>query len=140
MRVLRHWKMILGLVAIFGAGCFTGVVALALFAFSHPSPETLNRWVNYRFKEYERRLKLTPEQHDKIKPIIQKTREQIRAIARNGCDQALPVLNDAHHQIEAELTPAQRVEFEKISGEMLQRLRDFAHKEAAKPPAPANPT
>lgn len=132
MRVLRHWKMIIGLAALYGAGCVTGVVLLLWVAVHNPSPESLNRWVNVRLNEYEKRLKLTPQQKEKIKPIVQNTREQVQAIARVSLEQTLPVLEDAHNKIEVELTPAQHKEFEKISHEVLQRLRDFLKKEAAR--------
>jgi len=137
MRLLRHWKMIIGLGALYGAGCVTGFVLLLWVAVHNPTPEQLNRWVNVRFKDYEKRLKLTPEQKEKIKPIVQNTRDQVRAITRLSVEQTLPVLDDAQHKIELELTPQQRVEFEKISREVMRHLRDFAQKQTAKPAPPA---
>jgi len=129
MRILRHWKTILGLTALFGAGFITGAVGLLIVAINHPSPESLNRWVNYRFKEYEHRLKLTQEQKVKIKPAVQTARDQIRAVVRNGVEQTVPILDQAHAQISPELTPKQREEFDKIHREMIERLRDFEKKE-----------
>jgi hypothetical protein len=141
MRFLRHWKMMIGLAALYGAGCVTGIVLLLWVAMHNPTPETLNRWVNFRFKEYEKRLKLTPEQKEKLKPIAQDTRDQIRAIVRVGLEKTIPVLEDAHRKVDAELTPQQKVEFEKISREMVKHLRDFAEKQEGKtaPPAAAAP-
>jgi hypothetical protein len=139
MRLLRHWKMILGLGALYGAGFVTGVVALVLVAVRHPNPDNLGYWADFRLNQYEKRLKLAPDQKAKIKPIVENTRNQIHAIVRLSCEQAMPVLDDAHKKIEAELTPQQRPEFEKISHEVLQRLRDFMQKEAAKSPAAPKP-
>jgi hypothetical protein len=135
MRFLRHWKTILGLSALFAAGFFCGAIGLLIVAIKHPSPESLSRWVNYRFKEYENRLKLTQEQKTKIKPMVQKARDQVRTVVRNGVEQTVPILDQAHTQISAELTAKQREEFDKIHREMIDRLREFEKKEAggAKP-------
>ncbi len=130
MRILRHWKAILGLSAIFGAGFFTGAIGLLIVAINHPQPDQLNRWANQRFKEYERRLKLTPDQKVKIKPMVQEARDQIRAVVRNGVEQTVPILDKAHAQVSPELTPKQREEFDKIHREMVDRLREFEKKEA----------
>lgn len=131
MRILRHWKMILGLTALFGAGFVSGAIGLLVVAVNHPTPEALNRWVNFRFREYEHRLKLTPEQKVKVRPIVQNTREQVRAVARTAIEQSVPILDQAQMQIAAELTPEQKAEFEKMNRETMKRLREFALKEGA---------
>jgi hypothetical protein len=136
MRILRHWKMILGLAALYGAGCFTGGAGLLILAFTHPSPETMNRWVAHRFTEYENRLKLTPEQKSKIKPIAENARDQIRVVGRTAVEQAIPILEDAQKKIGPELTPQQREVFERMNRETRKRLQDFAHQ--ASVPAPAS--
>ncbi len=62
MRLLRHWKMMIGLARLFmeRASSSEVVVLLILVAVHNPSPESLDRWANYRFNEYEKRLRLDP--------------------------------------------------------------------------------
>ena len=70
MRLLRRWKLILGLLAIFVAGVGTGgigVIMLLLRVFT--TPVASQRWTEDRLVDLEKKLKLTPEQKERLAKI-----------------------------------------------------------------------
>ena len=138
MSILRHWKMILGLLAIFIAGMGTGValtIGGIMKIVSHQSkPEV---WVQGRMAELRHGLKITPEQEKKMRPILEKAGERFKGVVSKGFAEMLGIVNDTHDEINQELTPEQQKQFAKLRLENFKRWQEFAKKESAKaPPKP----
>ncbi|RBP42503.1 hypothetical protein DES53_106212 [Roseimicrobium gellanilyticum] len=144
MRLFRHWKMILGLMAIFGAGVGTGcigtVVALHRI-FTRPQPQDM--WVNARLADMERRLKITPEQKQRLRPIVESADMRIRDIGGESYERLVNVAQKTSEDIARELTPEQREEFDRLRPHVISILRDLTQREitvrshkAGVPPTP----
>lgn len=130
MKFLRHWKMLLGLMAIFGAGVGTGGVGTFVVIYKMvTSPVSTQRWTNSRLSELESKLKLTPEQKTKIKPIVERTANRFREIGHEAFDKIFTTALQAHAEVAKELTPEQQVEFKKLRPQIISALRDLAQKE-----------
>ena len=87
MKLLRHWKLILGMTAIFGAGALTGtVVTLQGVKRALTERSALKRWGDARMAEFQRRLKLTPEQRKEIRPILDRTGDRFHGIVADAVE------------------------------------------------------
>ena len=130
MRLFRHWKMVMGLMAIFGAGVGTGgigtVVALHRI-FTRPQPQ--DTWVNARLVDLERHLKITPEQKQRIRPIVQSAGLRIRDIGSDSYERIVTVAQETLEEISRELTPEQRTELNRLRPQVISRLRDLTQRE-----------
>lgn len=130
MSLFRHWKMILGLGAIFGSGFLTGVVtSVATIVHLVNKPEPVKQWVEARLKELDHRLKLTPEQRERIRPIVEKASARFRKIGAEAFSEIIVTAKETHEEVSKELTPEQRTEFNKYRQEVIAKLRELAQKE-----------
>ena len=127
---LSYWKLVLGLSAIFAMGMGTGAVGAVIFIVHVVMrPESAKHWVDARMTELDRRVKLTAEQKEKIRPIADKTGNRIREIGANAFAEILQTAQEAHEEISKELTPDQRKEFEKMRQQVIFRLRELGQKQ-----------
>lgn len=130
MRLLRHWKMILGLFAIFGTGVGTGGVGtLVVLHKVFTSPVATKRWTESRLSDLEQRLKLTPEQKTKIRPIVENAATRFRGIGAEAFEKIIATAEEAHAEVAKELTPEQQAEFKKLRPQIINALRDLAQRE-----------
>ena len=144
MILLRHWKMILGLMALFGTGVGTGGVGtIVLLNRVFSSPIDTDRWVNSRMEDLDRKLKLTPEQKAKIRPIVVAAAERFRAIGEETFNNMIATAEQAHAEVAKELTPQQQIEFSKLREDVIAKLRSLSQRQisvkAARKPTPAPP-
>ena len=142
MSWLKHWKVILALVALFLLGAATGVVGtlkvVKRFIESRTNPERMSQSM---LSEYQRRLRLTPEQAERIRPILQRTGREMWELRTEMSGRTLQVIRLAQDEIAGELTPEQREEFSQVNKEMRERYKQAGPpgpkgKPPAKPPAP----
>jgi Spy/CpxP family protein refolding chaperone len=135
MRVFRHWKLILGLLALFSAGFATGVLAsVKLIQHVVKRNTNLDFWVGDRMSEYQKRLKLTPEQKEKVRPLLEKAGHGFQGIVGDAFLQVIPLVQETQDQVRQQLTPEQQAEFDKMRDEMMKRWQDMASKEVQKAP------
>lgn len=124
MSWLRHWKVVLALVALFAFGAATGTVitlkVVKRVIEGRTNPERMSQSL---LQEYQRRLRLTPEQADKIRPILQRTGREMWELRSEMAGRTFQVIRASHEEIAAELTPEQREEFARLNREMRERLR-----------------
>lgn len=114
MNPLRHWKVILTVVLVFGAGAVTGSVATMLH-FKHAFEQGLN-WDHMTAKamqDLQRDLRLTPAQQPKIRAILEATTHQIKRSFEQAAKVSGTNLVASWNQIDQELTPQQRVIFQR---------------------------
>lgn len=135
MRLLRHWKMILGLLAIFiagmGTGGFLAIAGIIKIVKHQAKPEV---WLDARMAEMDHKLKLTPEQKAKIRPLLEGVVDQFHGIVNQGFADFLIVIGEAHDKVNAELTPEQREEWSKMRNNAMKHWREFAREEVKKAP------
>jgi hypothetical protein len=130
MILFRHWKMIIGLMAIFGAGVGTGGVGtILLLQRIFSSPVATQRWTDDKLADLDRRLKLSPEQKAKIRPIIVAAAERLKAIGGEASEQIITTAAQAHADVAKELTPEQTIEFNKLRKQVMNTLRELSQRE-----------
>ena len=124
MNWLRHWKVVLALCGLFVLGAATGSV-ITLKVVKHVIEARTNpeRMSQNLLGEYERRLKLTPEQISKIRPILQRTGREMWELRTEMSGRTFQAIRLSHEEIAAELTPEQREEFTRLNREMRERQR-----------------
>lgn len=114
----------LALVALFALGAATGsVITLKVVKRAIEGRTNPERMSQSLLGEYQRRLKLTPEQVDKIKPILQRTGREMWELRSEMSGRTFQVIRASHEEIAAELTPEQREEFARLNKEMRERYR-----------------
>ncbi len=130
MILLRHWKMILGLMAIFGTGVGTGGVGvIVLLHRVFTSPVATQRWVDDRMLELDRKLNLSTEQKSRIRPIVQNAAQRFQAIGGETFEKIMATAEQAQADVAKELTPEQQVEFRKLRPKVMNALRDLSQRE-----------
>lgn len=124
MSWLRHWKVILALAALFLLGAATGTAitlkVVKRFIETRTNPERMSQSM---LQEYQRRLRLTPEQTDRIRPILQRTGREMWELRTEMSGRTFQVIRLAQDEIASELTPEQRAEFARVNQEMRERYR-----------------
>jgi Spy/CpxP family protein refolding chaperone len=125
MNVLRHWKILLSLVAIFLVGAVTGGL-LTLQVVKHEirkrtDPQT---WATTTLKQFQQRLELSPEQADKLRPIFDQRAEDLKQIRNNTVRDLLLIVQETNEQVDRELTPEQQAKFDQLKQELRNQLRE----------------
>ena len=127
------WKIAALLAAIVLVSGFTGYyfgfhVAKAK-ARARSNPET---WNVSAMKTLERKLKLTPAQHDKVQAILDGGVDELRGIRIDTIAKSNRVLERLIAAVGAELTAEQREEFAKLKAERMQANLDMLKVEPRK--------
>ncbi len=124
MSWLRHWKVILALLGLFLLGAATGTAVtlkvVKRYIEARTNPERMSQAM---LQEYHRRLRLTPEQVDRIRPILQRTGREMWELRTEMAGRTFQVIRLSHDEIAAELQPEQREEFARVNQEMRARYR-----------------
>jgi Spy/CpxP family protein refolding chaperone len=121
MNRLSKLKIAGYLLAIFLAGGVTGALLMGVvvkhIVSTQMKPEKMaDRWC----RELESSLKLTPEQFQKIRPIVNDTLDQVRSIMT---EQLSTTISNGNARIAAELTPEQKLKFEQMVKEREEMMR-----------------
>lgn len=121
---MRHWKIILSLVAIFIVGFVSGgVTTLAITKRAMARRAAINNLGPAVAQHYARQLDLTPEQVEKLKPIFARAAADIRSSRSNMMMQVMLTMREMNEEVARELTPEQRAEFEKMKERNRSRLK-----------------
>lgn len=133
MSLLRHWKVILSMVAIFAVGVVTGgllIIKIGRQISYRNSPEG---WVPLAFSDYKHRLKLTPEQVQKIKPIMDQAGQDIRAARNSSTQEFMQIIRRANDDITPILTPEQQKIFDEMKAQARERWKARIQQPRPKP-------
>ncbi|HEY1174055.1 MAG TPA: hypothetical protein VGH19_22000 [Verrucomicrobiae bacterium] len=122
MSFLRHWKIAALLIALFVVGMVTGAV-LTVAAVKKIARENDN-WPVATYRLYKKRLKLTPEQEQKLRPTFELAGEELRGIRRDTLHDVFEVIRRANVEVEKELTAEQKAEFGKLKEDISKHLED----------------
>jgi hypothetical protein len=114
----RKLKITLYLAAIFVTGVVTGMfISKLIVARMMPSREKM---VDHWCDDLRSKLDLSPEQMQKIRPIIEKDMTDFKD---DLCRQMVGNLSSCNAQIAGELTPAQKVKLEQFQKEQEAFIR-----------------
>lgn len=106
------WWLAIALVVVFCAGAALGLLACALharhFLFHGHGPHVAERIRQH----LQRELRLTPEQSEKVSPVVDRLTTQLDAIRRETSERVSQTMNEAHREISPLLTPEQRERLE----------------------------
>jgi Spy/CpxP family protein refolding chaperone len=130
-----QWKLIAGFLLVFLAGGMAGAFfgeAHARRTFFEPHRGIMGDRIRDRLRS---QLDLTPEQLAKISPIIDKTAGQLDEIRQQTGRKVRGLIQDAHQQMAANLTDAQRAKLEKIE----ERHRHWRNHGAHRRTPPSSP-
>lgn len=123
----KPWKIILLLAGIFVTGATTGgLVAVRVCREKLERPRQLpsvEQWTYERLRRLKARLKLTPEQVEKVKPVMRRDMEELGQLRGNFFAASRTIVDRMEKDIAAVLTPEQLQEFEKVKQESAVRWR-----------------
>jgi Spy/CpxP family protein refolding chaperone len=130
---MRRWKIILTLVAIFLAGAVTGgVFALGVARKALNRQINPGRWPASLLEAYQKRLQLTPEQIEQLRPVIEDSRREWANTVRSAVNSYAGIIRRLDEQLKPLLTPEQLAEHERLREEMRARFRrQFRERPAA---------
>src|SRR5438067_5837993 len=122
------WKTIAYAAALFIAGGVTGAtIGVAVekgSMFRPPRPHDMAQQMRNRLRS---RLALTPEQLQKIDPIIKKTSDDLNAIHQETVARAAQITENCNAQIAASLSPEQKQKMEQMEKEHRGFLEEYQH-------------
>ncbi|HUL52770.1 MAG TPA: hypothetical protein VLT83_05095 [Opitutaceae bacterium] len=116
----KPWQICLVLIAIFAAGIVSGgLVAFRIARHPGMRPQPAEAWRTRLFERDAEKLGLTPEQQQRIQPIVKRNVDELVKLRR----QSIRIVERLETDIAAELTPAQRQAYEELLKERRERMR-----------------
>lgn len=91
-------------------------------------------------RQFTQRLKLTPPQWEKIRPILARTSAELDRLRRENLQETTRTVERMYAEVAPSLTPAQVIELEKIQRKMLERVAEERRKRGDQPPPSPHPT
>jgi Spy/CpxP family protein refolding chaperone len=132
MNRFRKLKIVFYLTGIFLAGIVTGVF-ISFQVARHMMPTQANMTGHWS-RQLQSKLDLSPEQMQKIKPLL---REAIGGFQATVAADALSSLSNCNVQIATQLTPEQKVKFEQLAKEQREFIQQkLGGQVAPQPKAP----
>ena len=133
----KPWQIWVVLIAIFATGAVSGGLVARHIARKHaPPPPPPEMWVARQIEHVASEVKLTPEQTERIKPIVRANIEDLVKLRR----QAFDIIDRMGKQIAAELTPEQRTRYEQILKERREARRQAQEQRNARRRSDGAPT
>lgn len=123
----RNWKIILAFLGVFVAGAvFGGFAALRYVRQQFEQgrirgPAPMEQFSVQIMKRFSNRLGLTPEQREKLRPIIQQADADLRRLRQSGAREAIAIAERMHEQIAGILTPEQLKDLDQMKRDMRER-------------------
>jgi Spy/CpxP family protein refolding chaperone len=124
----KPWKVILAFLGVFLAGAvFGGFISMraAKRFMGNATPREPGapggQFSPQILKRLTERLGLTPEQQEKIRPILKQTEEEMRRLRQAGFRETIAVAEHMNEQMAALLTPEQKTKLDAMHQEMRER-------------------
>jgi len=113
--LIKPWLLLGG---IFLVGIITGSALTFGYAshFMHPRPDGDMKEAHWMMFLVQR-LNLTPDQKAKIKPIVMDATTRIHVLHRDEVQKGSQIIRTAHENIQALLTPEQKVQLQQLEQE-----------------------
>ena len=138
----KPWQIWLVLIAIFSTGVAGGwLVERHIARRLQPRPPPPEAWVARQIERVTDEVQLTPEQKERVMPIIKANIDELVKMRR----QAFEIVDRMERQIAKELTPEQRARYEKIMEErraarrQAHEMRESRRRSEGAPPDGVNP-
>ncbi len=123
----KPWKLVLLLAGIFAAGAVTGSFVTVRMGRQmmqkHIAPP--DQMGPMRFKLLVDKLELTPEQQEKLRPIVMRNMEEMGRVRMNSLAEARRIAERMNKDITAVLTPEQKAKFDEMNRKMRERFQRF---------------
>lgn len=125
----KPWKLVLLLTGIFLAGALTGgVVSQRIIRKEIARRLAPEHWCPNRLDMLTKRLALTPEQQEKLKPIVQRDMDDLIKVRDNHITDIRRIIERMDRDTAAVLTPEQKVKFDEIIREKRQKAKKLVEK------------
>jgi hypothetical protein len=126
MNPLCRWKVVFLVIATFVAGALTGgffTISLAKNEVrQHSDPR---RWFTVVPPRFTENLKLTPEQDQKVRPILQQIGDELNNLRAFDLRETEGILSRGQDRIDPLLKPDQRAVLHKVFEDRKQRVREW---------------
>lgn len=122
----KRWKIVLLLAGIFATGAATGaLVATRVIKekMSRGRSLSVEQWAPERMRRLTERLELTPEQQEKVQPIIRRNFEELSRLRGEFAQESRRVVQQMEREIASHLTPEQQAKYEQVKRETEERFR-----------------
>lgn len=124
MTFLGKRKLAVYVVAIFLAGAGSGALVARRICQRQPATPLPPAEIGERLRaRFQSSLHLTPEQAQKISPMIDQAMHRVEAIRQETARQVFANVSNLHEQVLAVLTPDQKTKFEELERERREYLR-----------------
>jgi hypothetical protein len=124
MTSLSKRKLAMYVLAIFLAGGGSGALIAWKLCPRLPVALVPPAEIGVRLRaRFQSRLNLTPDQAQKIDPMIDQAMRQVEAIRKETASHVFANVSNLHEQVQAVLTPEQKVKFEELDRERREYLR-----------------
>jgi Spy/CpxP family protein refolding chaperone len=130
-----RWKLILAFVLVFVAGAACGFFAafhMHQVFFAHMAGNSMAQHMKERLRT---ELRLTPDQVQKISPIIDRAASQLKTTREQTMRDVHDIFSQTHREMEPFLTPEQRAKLAQLE----ERHRRLLHHHGFMPPGPLPP-
>jgi Spy/CpxP family protein refolding chaperone len=135
MTWFRYWKIGLGLSVVFVAGAVAGSVATQQWM-GHQFKSALNfdRWKLGVMHVLQSKLKLTPDQHQRIAALVDARGQEIRQYFSKAFDDSGHTLVRLQIEVDQVLTPEQRVIHEQMKRDFRAEVKRRFHTDLPEKP------
>ena len=133
-----RWTLLVAFVLVFLAGTLSGFFGAARMHHLFFSRLGSDSMAEHMKKRLRLELKLTPDQMEKISPIVDRAASQLKAQREQTMRSVHEIFSETHREMEPLLTPEQRTRLE----EMEKRHQRLLHRHgfiAPGPPPPPEP-
>lgn len=125
---MRTFVICCACLGIFLAGAVTGGLATARFMRPVTQARAAEHFTRQQFRKVAEQLNLTPEQRERIRPIIFSAARQMQERRR----EVLSILERMEDEIRTQLDPQQRAKYDEIRGQQRENERRWLREERAR--------
>jgi Spy/CpxP family protein refolding chaperone len=125
MNALNRWKIVLALIATFAAGAATSMF-LTVRATNYETQRNEPRpGAPFALDGRGARLRLTPEQDQKLRPIVQQADDELSNLYALNLRETNGILDRAQDRMSPFLQPDQRAKLQKLIEERERRIEQW---------------
>ena len=126
MNAVSRWKIIATLIAIFAAGAITGsLITVGVIKHEVRRQSDPRLWFQLTMNRWKVRLHLTPDQEQRLRPIVQQTVDELRNLRSLDLRETDGILTRAQDRIDPILNADQRARLRRMREERKRRLQEW---------------
>ncbi len=135
MNRLRMWKIMGGLVVLFGLGSVCGAAYTVNRTGWKPRPGATDKWSERWFDQTAERLEVREEQLQALRPMLTEMQQQLRELQKETTTRADAIIRQSGRRMWEVLDEKQRERYRALEHEQ-KSFRQAATESAATEPAP----